>query len=165
MSTLDPDDVANAARHIAAKMVADQAVPLMLTLVNCSGDPDNITAEDILRFRDDDRAAVVLVARGRGKRKLLDWLAAVTGPPIVEVEHVHDEPILPRFNIAPTRRPSAVRTFEQGPQCGACGSDNTCSEEQRGGNFRIVCQDCKAEWLVRPSVEDHPENCNCELCR
>ena len=58
---MDPDDVAAAARRLSAKMVADQAVDLMVSFVGLVGDPAAPTpTED---------TTLVLVARGREDRK------------------------------------------------------------------------------------------------
>ena len=63
---INPDEVAAAARHISAKMVADQAIPLMVSLVGMRGDPEDPEPTE--------RAAVIVVARGAGATRILDWL-------------------------------------------------------------------------------------------
>lgn len=78
--TMSPDDVATAARRLAAKMLADQAVPMMISIVGLTGDP----SEPVLT----DASALVLVARGDGIGRVQKWVDEATGgPAMVEVEH------------------------------------------------------------------------------
>lgn len=79
-----PKQVGAAARRIAAKMVADQAVPLMMSMVGCSGDPSDPEIGDDF--------AVVIVARGEGARRVLEWIRKTTGRPAsVEIEPAEPE--------------------------------------------------------------------------
>lgn len=78
--TMHPDDVATAARRLAAKMIADQSVPMMLSIVGLTGDPSapKLTSG----------SALVLVARGDAIRRVQKWVDEATGgPAMVEVEH------------------------------------------------------------------------------
>lgn len=64
---MSPDDVGAAARRLAAKMVADQQVPVMLSFVG--GLSGELTAEKLA-----EAEALVVVARGRGKDLLVRTL-------------------------------------------------------------------------------------------
>lgn len=78
---IDPDEIARAARRISAKMVADQWVDLMLSVVGMTGDPEDPEPTE--------SAAVVVVARGLAAAKVLDWINNQQkghGPTSVEIE-------------------------------------------------------------------------------
>lgn len=82
---MDPRQVAHAARRLAAKMVADQAVPLMISFVGLEGDAGD--AEQVQEQLARDDVPVIVLARGYGKERLLAWLKTATKPPSsIEVE-------------------------------------------------------------------------------
>lgn len=88
MNTIDPDQCATAARRLAAKMVADQAVPLMVSYVGMTGDVD----EDVRRIADGE-TPILILARGKGAVRVLGWLEDTCGPKPVSIEV---EPARPR---------------------------------------------------------------------
>lgn len=78
---MNPDEVARAARRISAKMVADQAIDIMLSVVGMAGDPEDPEPTE--------RSAVVLVARDRAAARVLEWIdnqQKGAGPASIEVE-------------------------------------------------------------------------------
>lgn len=102
--TLDPDDVARAARRISAKMVADQKVNMMLSMVGMTGDPKELNRTEGF--------AVVVVAKGSAADDLLAWANGDRPPVSVEVEPVPNEPkdelMVLRSFMVPEREVSVV---------------------------------------------------------
>jgi hypothetical protein len=85
-----PDDVAGAARRLAAKMVADQAVDIMYSFVGLSheGQP---TARELTELAlTDPESALVIVAKGKAKLRILRWLCEVSRTAAAEVVRVRD---------------------------------------------------------------------------
>ncbi len=75
-----PDDVARAARRITAKMVADQGVPVMLSIVGLRSGADGADGVEPT-----DGYGVVLVARGEAADRILDLIRRnSSGEPLVE---------------------------------------------------------------------------------
>lgn len=85
--SLDPEQCAIAARRLAAKMVADQAVPLMVSYIGMVGDPAEASVVDAL---DDEDVAMVLVARGQAKWKIAE-LIYQKPPQSIEAEQLTDD--------------------------------------------------------------------------
>lgn len=78
---INPNEIATAARRLGAKMVADQATDIMLSMVGMTGDPEE--PEPTERF------AVVVVARGRDAVRVLNWIDSQQkgqGPASVGIE-------------------------------------------------------------------------------
>lgn len=73
---IDPDEVGAAARRLAAKMIADQAVPVMCSLVAIGPDPSDPQITD--------KTAVVVVARG--PKAIMAVLDFVGKPRSMEIE-------------------------------------------------------------------------------
>jgi hypothetical protein len=74
-----PDEIAACARRLAAKMIADQRVNCMLTIVgvnNVTGD----VATDLRSEMDSDDFTVVVVAKRGAAMQLMGWLDD-NGPP------------------------------------------------------------------------------------
>lgn len=63
--TIDPDDIANAARRISANLVADQANDIIMSIVGQSGPDLDLESPHV---------AVVVVARKRHMVAVLHWL-------------------------------------------------------------------------------------------
>lgn len=74
---MNPDEIAAAARRLAAKMVADQAAELMLSFVGLQGEP---TKEKMAQ------CPVVIVAAGKAKDFLLAKIQQQSTGQIVEIE-------------------------------------------------------------------------------
>lgn len=67
---MNPDRIARAARRIAAKMLADQAVELSMSFCGLEGGPDEV--QQLLR---DGNCQLVIVAHGKTMTRLLGVLA------------------------------------------------------------------------------------------
>lgn len=76
-----PDRCGEAARRLAAKMVADQAVDIMLSVVGVRLN----AAEDVKRLDAGEAALVVVATRGAAHR-VLAWLRAQCRVASAEVE-------------------------------------------------------------------------------
>ena len=74
---INPDRVARAARRLAAKMVADQATDLMVSVVGLTGDLDDLEPTE--------QTATVIVARGAHAARINDWIDSQSKTVTVEV--------------------------------------------------------------------------------
>lgn len=80
---LNPAECAAAARRIAAKLVADQANDIILSMVGMKRDPCD--EESVLQSIDNPNAAIVIVARGDAMLRLLE-LCLKRKPKSIEFE-------------------------------------------------------------------------------
>lgn len=80
-----PDKVAACARRLAAKLIADQAAKIMVSVVSVSSVSDSV-AEDMAAEVAGDDCTIVLVAEGWAARRVLKWLDEQGPPRSLEVE-------------------------------------------------------------------------------